>query len=110
MAILQAFMSEFIAARALEIVQLLSQSHTEGISKSQLFRALGLSMAVCAPLCEERSGFLKEAFLTINTFTDPSEYITCVETWSQFIANNFPVFSQTKVIAMMNYKFQISDK
>uniref|UniRef100_A0A1B0GED4 VPS35 endosomal protein sorting factor-like n=1 Tax=Glossina morsitans morsitans TaxID=37546 RepID=A0A1B0GED4_GLOMM len=98
MAILQAFMSEFIAARALEIVQLLSQSHTEGISKSQLFRALGLSMAVCAPLCEERSGFLKEAFLTINTFTDPSEYITCVETWSQFIANNFPINETNRLL------------
>ncbi|XP_037897035.1 VPS35 endosomal protein sorting factor-like isoform X2 [Glossina fuscipes] len=98
MAILQALTSEFIAARASEIVHLLSQSHTEGISKSQLFRALGLSMSVCVPLCEERSGFLKEAFLTINTFTDPSEYITCVETWSQFIASNFPISETNRLL------------
>lgn len=91
MAILQAFQPEFIACNAFDFVNVLTSSNTEGISKSQLFKALGSSMSSCNPLFEQRNAFLHEAFKTINTFTDPSEYITCVESWSQFIASNFPV-------------------
>ncbi|XP_046805800.1 VPS35 endosomal protein sorting factor-like isoform X1 [Lucilia cuprina] len=91
MAILQAFQPEFIASNAFDFVNVLTSSNTEGISKSQLFKTLGSSMSSCNPLFEQRNAFLVEAFKTINTFTDPSEYITCVESWAQFIASNFPV-------------------
>lgn len=95
MAILHAFQPEFIAAHAFEFVNILSAS-TEGISKSQLFKALGTSMSTCSPLCESKQTFLLEVFKTINTFTDPNEYIISVESWAQYIATNMPVRSRNK--------------
>lgn len=100
MAILQAFQPEFIASKAFEFVNLLTLSNTEGISKSQLYKALGSSMSSCNPLFEQRNAFLQESFKTIHTFTDPSEYITCVESWAQFIASNYPVNVVEKFISI----------
>ncbi|XP_017471583.1 PREDICTED: UPF0505 protein CG8202 isoform X1 [Rhagoletis zephyria] len=89
--ILNSFKPEFIAANALEFVKLLGDSNTEGISKGQLFRALGTNVSGCPPLPEQRLPFLNAAFNTIDTFTDPAEYMNCVEAWAQFITENFPV-------------------
>ncbi|XP_013110516.2 VPS35 endosomal protein sorting factor-like [Stomoxys calcitrans] len=91
MAILHAFQPEFIAAHAFEFVNVLSLSNTEGISKSQLFKALGSSMSTSSSLCESKQAFLQEVFKTINTFTDPREYIMSVESWAQFIATNMSI-------------------
>ncbi|XP_075145399.1 VPS35 endosomal protein sorting factor-like [Haematobia irritans] len=91
MAILHAFQPEFIASRSFEFVNVLSLSNTEGISKSQLFKALGSSMSTCTSLCDSKQAFLQEVFKTINTFTDPREYITSVESWAQFIATNMSI-------------------
>lgn len=91
MAILHAFQPEFITAHAFEFVNVLSLSNTEGIPKSQLFKALGASMSTCSTLCDSKQAFLQEVFKTINTFTDPNEYIMSVESWAQFIATNMSV-------------------
>uniref|UniRef100_A0A0A1X4P6 UPF0505 protein CG8202 n=1 Tax=Zeugodacus cucurbitae TaxID=28588 RepID=A0A0A1X4P6_ZEUCU len=88
---LNAFQSEFIAAHALEFVKLLASCNTEGISKGFLFRALGISVSGCPPLPEQSLQFLNASFNTIDTFVDPTEYINCIETWTQFIAENFSV-------------------
>lgn len=88
---LNVFQSEFIAANALEFIRLLASSNTEGISKGHLFRVLGISVSNCPPLSAHRLQFLNDSFDTIDTFTDPTEYINCIETWAQFIAENFSV-------------------
>ncbi|XP_012161991.1 UPF0505 protein CG8202 isoform X2 [Ceratitis capitata] len=89
--ILNTFQSEFIATNALEIIKLLANSNTEGISKGHLFRALGKNLGICPPLPEQRLAVLNAAFNTIDTFTDPTEYINCVEAWAHFITENFPI-------------------
>lgn len=96
---LHSFKPEFIAANALDFVKLLGDSNTEGISKGQLFRALGSNVSGCPPLPEQRLPFLNAAFNTIDTFTDPTEYMNCVETWAQFITENFPVSEIEKKIS-----------
>ncbi|XP_039948158.1 VPS35 endosomal protein sorting factor-like isoform X2 [Bactrocera neohumeralis] len=88
---LNVFQPKFIAANALEFVKLLGSSNTEGISKGNLFRALGISVSDYPPLPEQRLQFLNGSFNTIDTFTDPIEYINCIETWAQFIAKNFAI-------------------
>ncbi|XP_011208196.2 VPS35 endosomal protein sorting factor-like isoform X3 [Bactrocera dorsalis] len=88
---LNVFQPKFIAANALEFVKLLASSNTEGISKGHLFRALGISVSDYPPLPEQRLQFLNGSFNTIDTFTDPIEYINCIETWTQFIAKNFSI-------------------
>ncbi|TMW48635.1 hypothetical protein DOY81_006300 [Sarcophaga bullata] len=108
MAILQAFQPEFIASNAFDFVNVLTSSNTEGISKSQLFKALGSNMSSCNPLFEQRNAFLHEAFKTINTFTDPSEYITCVESWTQFIASNFPVSEVNRFLGEIHNRISIA--
>ncbi|XP_055850032.1 VPS35 endosomal protein sorting factor-like [Episyrphus balteatus] len=80
---------EFIAANALEFVNIISNSSTEGISKGQLFRALGNNLNKCPPSIEQKEAVYNNAFTTIKTFTQPSEYITCVEMWAQFTVEHF---------------------
>lgn len=91
MSILSSFTSEFVAANALEFIELINASETPGISKSQLLRSLGTCISSCAPLQEQRVTFLKVAFETINKQTDPNEYINSVETWATFVSQYFTV-------------------
>ncbi|XP_011291611.2 VPS35 endosomal protein sorting factor-like [Musca domestica] len=107
LAILHEFQPEFIAAHAFEFVNILSAS-TEGISKSQLFKALGTSMSTCSPLCESKQTFLLEVFKTINTFTDPNEYIISVESWAQYIATNMPIAEVNRFLGEIHNRISIS--
>lgn len=91
LSILNSFRGEFIAANALEFLELINNCDTPGITKSQLLRPLGSCVSNCAPLQEQRVKFLNAAFQTINTLTDPNEYINCVETWTPFVAQYFTV-------------------
>lgn len=91
LSILNSFRGEFIAANALEFLELINNCDTPGITKSQLLRPLGSCVSNCAPLQEQRVQFLNAAFQTINTLTDPNEYINCVETWTPFVAQYFAV-------------------
>lgn len=72
-------------------IQILSTSSTDGITKSQLFRSLGIMLNNVPPPLEHRQEVLKNVWSVISTFTDASEYITCVEIWSQYIAKYFGV-------------------
>lgn len=89
--ILNSFKSEFIALHASEFVQILSNSSTEAVSKAQIFRAFGKCISRCPTPAEQRIDVFKAAFGIINNFTDLTEYIECVEAWTQFIAEHFSV-------------------
>lgn len=89
--ILTSFRPEFVANRSLLFVQILSTSTTEGITKSQLFRSFGIVLNNIPPAVEHRQEVLKNVWNVIATFTDSTEYITCVEVWSLYIAKYFGV-------------------
>lgn len=86
---LNSFKPDFIAANALEFVNIISCSSTEGISKGQLLRALGNNLNKCPPSHELKEAIYNNAFATINTFTQPTEYVNCVEMWAQFTVEHF---------------------
>lgn len=85
------FKPNFIANRAEKFVSILSNCATEGITKAQLFRSLGLCLSQCAPPVEQRASVLTGSWKTITTFTHVAEYIPCVEPWAQYTAMNFEV-------------------
>lgn len=105
---LNVFQSEFIAANALEFIRLLASSNTEGISKGHLFRVLGISVSNCPPLSAHRLQFLNDSFDTIDTFTDPTEYINCIETWAQFIAENFSITVINDLLGTITLRMNVS--
>ncbi|XP_037942668.1 VPS35 endosomal protein sorting factor-like [Teleopsis dalmanni] len=107
MSILNALKSEYIAANAMEFVKILGNTNTDGTSKGLLFRALGKSVCRCPPLQEQRISFLNASFHTINTFTDPKEYINCVEAWAQFVAENFSVTEVNIFLGNINTRMSI---
>ncbi|XP_055387781.1 VPS35 endosomal protein sorting factor-like [Condylostylus longicornis] len=88
-AILSSFKPEFIANRALDLVKILSNCNTEGISKGQLLRNLGVSLNRCPPPQEQRHVVYIAALNMISTFTNPAEYVSCIEMWAQYVAEHF---------------------
>ncbi len=89
--IMTSFKPNFIAHRAEKFVTIISNCATEGITKAQLFRALGLCLSQCPPPIDQRSSVLTGSWKTITTFTHVPEFIACVEPWTQYIAMNFEV-------------------
>ncbi|KAH8310623.1 hypothetical protein KR044_002256 [Drosophila immigrans] len=102
LSILNSSKGEFIASHAHEFLELINNCDTPGISKSQLLRPLGSCVSSCAPLQEQRVPFLNAAFQTINTLTDPNEYINCVETWTPFVAQYFTIHEVNRLLGELN--------
>ncbi|XP_030374036.1 VPS35 endosomal protein sorting factor-like [Scaptodrosophila lebanonensis] len=102
MSILNSYKPEFIASNALEFMELINNSNTPGISKCQLLRALGSCVSSCGPLQEQRVKFLNTALQTINTLTDPNDYINCVETWAPFVAQYFTIHEVNRFLGELN--------
>lgn len=92
------FKHTFIANRADKFVTILSNCATEGVTKAQLFRSLGLCLSQCPPPAEQQLSVLTGSWKTINTFTHVAEYVACVEPWAQYTAMNFDVSSIDKVV------------
>ncbi|KAG4070610.1 hypothetical protein HA402_013530 [Bradysia odoriphaga] len=87
--IMSSFKPNFIANRAEKFVSIISNCATEGITKAQLFRSLGLCLSQCAPPVDQRASVLTGSWKTITTFTHVADYISCVEPWAQYTAMNF---------------------
>uniref|UniRef100_A0A336MF00 CSON000709 protein n=1 Tax=Culicoides sonorensis TaxID=179676 RepID=A0A336MF00_CULSO len=86
--ILQAFPHEFISARALHFANILCKCDTEGYSRSELLRALGLCLNNCPPGPSQLYDVFEFVWKTIQTFTQIGEYVHCMEAWSVFVATN----------------------
>ncbi|KAJ6635685.1 VPS35 endosomal protein sorting factor-like [Pseudolycoriella hygida] len=87
--IMTSFKPNFIANRAEKFVTIISNSATEGVTKAQLFRSLGLCLSQCPPPIDQRLSVLTGSWKTIKTLTHVAEYISCVEPWAQYTAMNF---------------------
>lgn len=96
MTILHSFRPEFITAHATELVAILSDTNSEGISKGALFRQLGNILSLFPPPLEQRVNVFNEAWKTVNTITNVSDFVSCVELWSPFIASNFDLETVNK--------------
>lgn len=88
------FRPSFIASRAMQFVQIIANCTTEGVTKSQLFRSLGISLNLCPPPSDQRVAVLNGAWKTIGTLTHTGEYISCVEPWAQYTSAYFGVSIQ----------------
>lgn len=96
MTILHSFRPEFITSRAIEFVLILSDTNNEGITKGALFRQLGNIFSLFPPPIEQRVNVFNEAWKTVNTITNVSDYMTCVELWAPFIASSFDIATVNK--------------
>ena len=89
---LHTFEPEYIAGNAMDFAKLLCSTDSDGPSKSQLLRALGICIGQSGPLLQEhRLSFWQSIENSINSFKDPAEYITCLEMWTQYVAENLSV-------------------
>lgn len=75
----------------MQFVTMITNSTTEGITKAQLFRSLGLCLNEIPPTADQRLPVLNGAWKTISTLTQPSEYMSCVEPWAQYTSMHFGV-------------------
>lgn len=82
--ILTTFKCNFIANRANKFVAILTTSTTEGITKGKLLRSLGICLNQCLPPSEQRLPIYNTAYKIISTITNPTEYMLCIEPWSQY--------------------------
>jgi len=89
MTIMHSFRPEFLAIRSLDLVAILADSASEGITRGALFRQLGNILSLFPPPIDQRLMVLNEAWKTINTITNVGDYVSCVELWSQYVAANF---------------------
>jgi hypothetical protein len=89
MTVLHSFRPEFLAVRSLDLVSILADANNEGITRGVLFRQLGNILSLFPPPIDQRLMVLNEAWKTINTITNVSDYVSCVELWSQYVASHF---------------------
>lgn len=89
MSIMQSFRPEFISSKALDFVQILSKTDNEGFTRGSLFRQFGNILSLFPSPIEEKLIVLNEAWKTINTITNVDDYVSCVELWAKFVAENF---------------------
>lgn len=89
--ILQAFPHEFISVRALHFANILCKCDTEGYSRAELLRALGLCLNDCPPGPSQLYDVFEYVWKTIQTFTQIGEYVHCMEAWAVYVAANLMV-------------------
>lgn len=87
--LLHSFRPEFISTRSLTIVEILADSNSDGVTRGTLFRQLGNILSLFPPPFEQRLMVLNEAWKTISTITNVSDYVSCVELWAQYVSANF---------------------
>ncbi|ENN72973.1 hypothetical protein YQE_10404, partial [Dendroctonus ponderosae] len=87
--IMSGFKPTYIAQRTLQFLCMIGQCTDDGIPLHSLLRTLGLCVSICPPPAEQRKPALNAVWSNIAQLKKPSEYMSCVEIWVQFIARNF---------------------
>ena len=89
--IMATFKSSFIAARALQFIQLISTCNDNGFPQYLLYRTLGLCLTLSDPPTEQRSQILNDIWKVVTKLENPDEYINCAEVWITFVVRHFSV-------------------
>lgn len=89
--LLSTYKPHFVAIRANKFVNILSNSNHDGVTRGQLFRLLGLSLCKQTPPEDQHLSVLNGAWKAITTLTQASDFIQCIEPWTEFASSNFGV-------------------
>ncbi|CAH1997005.1 unnamed protein product [Acanthoscelides obtectus] len=87
--IMSSFKPSYVAERASDFVNMIVKCFDDCITLCSLLRMLGLCLNVCPPPSEQRRHILTAVWKYVSAFTNPAEYITCVEAWIQYIVVHF---------------------
>ncbi|XP_021918699.1 UPF0505 protein C16orf62 homolog isoform X2 [Zootermopsis nevadensis] len=87
--IMAAFKPSYIAARALQFIELVSACEEEGFPQYLLFRTLGLCLALADPPAEHHLQILNDVWRVVSRLSDPGHYVSCAEVWVQFAVRHF---------------------
>lgn len=98
MSVMQSFRPEFISVKALDFVLILSKTDNEGFTRGTLFRQFGNILSLFPCPVDERLMVLNEAWKAINTITNVDDYVSCVELWAKFVAENFDLEIMNKFL------------
>ncbi|XP_063705587.1 VPS35 endosomal protein sorting factor-like isoform X2 [Culicoides brevitarsis] len=86
--ILQAFPHKFVSVRALHFANILCKCDTEGYSRAELLRGLGMCLVDCPPEANQLYDVFEFVWKTVQTFTQIGEYVHCMEAWAIYVAAN----------------------
>ncbi|PSN36151.1 UPF0505 protein [Blattella germanica] len=87
--IMAAFKPSYIAARALQFIELVSACDEEGFPQYLLFRTLGLCLTLADPPTDQRLQVLNDVWRVVSHLADPGHYVSCAEVWIQFAVRHF---------------------
>lgn len=89
--IMSSFKPTYISERALQFLRMMNDCTDDGLPLYLLLRTLGLCVSVCPPPSEQRRQVLSIVWKLLPVFSEPGEYIACVEAWIQFVIEYFSV-------------------
>ncbi|KAK4884963.1 hypothetical protein RN001_001234 [Aquatica leii] len=95
--IMSAFKPIYIATRAVQLLELISENNDQDFPLYLLIRTLGVSVCACPPPKEHRRQVVNVAWHSISELTNPEHYITCVEVWIEFVVQHF-TFREVNII------------
>ncbi|KAK9884014.1 hypothetical protein WA026_004949 [Henosepilachna vigintioctopunctata] len=89
--ILSVFKPSYVSNRTVEFLEMIGQCAEDGYPVSGLLCSLGNSLGKYPPSSDQRKPILRNIGKYSNAFHDLDNYISFVEAWMPFIANNFKV-------------------
>ncbi|GIY19382.1 VPS35 endosomal protein-sorting factor-like [Caerostris darwini] len=87
--VMSAFKPEYIAKRALELVDIMKECDDLGFPKHLLFRTLGLCLVVADPPENERLQILNDVWKIVTKLKNPADYMSCAEIWIEYAVKHF---------------------
>ncbi|XP_015437883.1 PREDICTED: UPF0505 protein C16orf62 homolog [Dufourea novaeangliae] len=89
--ILTAFKPAYIAAHAMDFVNLVIATEDDGYPQYLLYRSLGECLIQGSPPKEDCQTILNIIWKYVTDLTNPNKFMPCVEIWIQFTAIHFSV-------------------
>ncbi|KAL3877496.1 hypothetical protein ACJMK2_035196 [Sinanodonta woodiana] len=87
--LISAFKPEYVAAKAMEFIQMIKDCEDTGFPKHFLFRTLGLCLVIAHPPEDQKLAVLNEAWKPVMKLKNPTDYIICAEIWMEYVVKNF---------------------
>ncbi|XP_056639227.1 VPS35 endosomal protein-sorting factor-like [Diorhabda sublineata] len=87
--IMSGFKPVYVSERTLEFLGIINECSDGGVPLYILLRTLGLCVTISPPPIEQRKDILNIVWGYIGSFTEPNEYVACVEAWVPFVVQCF---------------------
>ncbi|KAF5275090.1 hypothetical protein FQA39_LY07027 [Lamprigera yunnana] len=95
--VMGAFKPVYIATRALQFLDIISQNSQQDFPLYILIRTLGSCVCSCPPPKEHRRQVVNIAWNSISELSNPEHYISCVEVWIEYVVQHF-TFREVNII------------